>query len=90
MRCLVVVSPVVLEMLQVLVFALVVISRLYITSHLARKRVSGFYLSTVASVVFVVILAAQELYTLIALQVVIMGLDVRGAVNNKKVENNCA
>ena len=77
------VSPIALEMLQVLVFALVVISRLYITSHLARKRVSGFYMSALASMVFIVILSAQQLYTLIALQVVIMGLDIRGAFNNR-------
>ena len=82
-------NPVALEMLQVLVFALVVVSRLYITSHLARKRVNGFYMSMAASVVFVVILMAQELYTLIALQVVLTSLDMRGAINNKKVENNC-
>ena len=83
------ISSVALEMLQVLVFALVVISRLYITSHLARKRVNGFYMSALASLVFIVILTAQQLYTLIALQVVIMGLDVRGAFNNKKVEKSC-
>ena len=81
------VSPVAIEMLQVLVFALVVISRLYITSHLARKRVNGFYMSAIASMVFIVILAAQQLYTLIALQVVIMGLDMRGALNNRGVTN---
>lgn len=83
------VSPVALEMLQVLVFALVVVSRLYITSHLARKRVKGFYMSMVSSAVFVVILMAQELYTLIALQVVLSTLDMRGAINNKKVEKSC-
>ena len=83
------VSPVALEMLQVLVFALVVVSRLYITSHLARKRVNGFYMSMAASVVFVVILMAQQLYTLIALQVVLTALDLRGAINNKKVEKSC-
>ena len=83
------VSPIALEMLQVLVFALVVVSRLYITSHLARKRVNGFYMSMVSSAVFVVILMAQELYTLIALQVVLSTLDMRGAINNKKVEKSC-
>ena len=82
-------SPVALEMLQVLVFALVVVSRLYITSHLATKRVRGFYMSIAASLVFVVILSAQQLYTLIALQVVLSALDMRGAINNKKVEKSC-
>ena len=82
-------SPVILEMLQVLVFAMVVISRLYITSHLARKRINGFYLSMASSAVFVVILMAQGLYTLIALQVVLSALDLRGAINNKKVEKSC-
>lgn len=82
-------SPVALEMLQVLVFALVVVSRLYITSHLAAKRVRGFYMSIAASLVFVVILSAQQLYTLIALQVVLSALDMRGAINNKKVEKSC-
>ena len=81
------VSPVALEMLQVLVFALVVVSRLYITSHLARKRVNGFYMSIAASVMFVVILIAQQLYTLIALQVVLSALDLRGAVNNRGEPN---
>ena len=81
------VSAVAIEMLHVLVFALVVISRLYITSHLARKRVNGFYMSALASLVFIVILTAQQLYTLIALQVVIMGLDVRGAFNNRGEPN---
>ena len=81
------VSSVVLEMLQVLVFALVVVSRLYITSHLARKRVRGFYMSMASSVVFVVILMAQQLYTLIALQVVLSALDLRGAINNRGEPN---
>ena len=81
------VSPVALEMLQVLVFALVVVSRLYITSHLARKRVRGFYMSMMSSAVFVVILSAQQLYTLIALQVVLSALDMRGAINNRGETN---
>ena len=81
------VSPVALEMLQVLVFALVAVSRLYITSHLAVKRVRGFYMSIAASIVFVVILSAQQLYTLIALQVVLSALDLRGAINNRGEPN---
>lgn len=67
---------------QTIAFGLVVIARMHLTSHLARKRLWGFILSIVAAVVFMTIMISQGLYILAAMDVTIMALDARGVINN--------
>ena len=67
---------------QVLIFGLVVVARLHMTSHLARKRVWGFSMNVVAGVCYCGVMIWSGLYILAAMDLVIMCLDARGVKNN--------
>jgi hypothetical protein len=67
---------------QILIFGLVVVARLHMTSHLARKRVWGFGMNLIAGVGYVCLMAYSGLFILAAMDIVIMCLDARGVRNN--------
>ena len=69
---------------QVLIFGLVVVARLHMTSHLARKRVWGFSMNVVAGIYYCGLMAYSGLYILAAMDLVIMCLDARGVKNNMR------
>jgi hypothetical protein len=67
---------------QVFVFGLVVLARVHLTSHLARKRVWGFGYSMCAGFLFCSLMVWKELYVLAAMDIIVLGLDARGLRNN--------
>lgn len=67
---------------QVLIFGLVVVARLHMTSHLARKRVWGFSMNVLAGICYACVMAYSGLFILAAMDIVIMCLDARGVKNN--------
>lgn len=69
---------------QILIFGMVVVARLHMTSHLARKRVWGFGMNVIAGVCYVGLMTWTGLYILAAMDLVIMCLDARGVKNNLK------
>ena len=69
---------------QILIFGMVVVARLHMTSHLARKRVWGFGMNVVAGIAYVGLMTWTGLYILAAMDLVIMTLDARGVKNNLK------
>ena len=74
---------------QTLAFGLVVIARMQMTSHLARKRMWGFGFSICAAIVFMTIMVTQGLYILAAMDLTILCLDTRGVLNNyREVKND--
>lgn len=68
--------------IQILIFGLVVVARLHMTSHLARKRVWGFSMNVVAGICYCAVMVWSGLYILAAMDLVIMCLDARGVRNN--------
>ena len=68
--------------IQILIFGLVVVARLHMTSHLARKRVWGFGMNVIAGVCYCGLMIWSGLYILAAMDLVIMALDARGVKNN--------
>jgi hypothetical protein len=68
--------------IQILIFGLVVVARLHMTSHLARKRVWGFSMNCVAGLCYCAVMIYSGLYILAAMDLVIMCLDARGVKNN--------
>ena len=77
-------APSITDALQVAIFGLIVVARMNITSHLARKRVLGFIYSAIGGLGFVVLMGMQELWLMVAMNVVLLGTDVRGIRNNLK------
>ena len=78
--------------IQTIIFGIVVVARLYMTSALARKRTYGFGWSLCAGLLYGSLMFYMELYILAAMEVVIMSLDSRGVIHNyrrnKKEESN--
>jgi len=68
--------------IQVFIFGLVVLARINMTSHLARKRVWGFGFSMMANLLFIVLMLYNEFYVLAAMDLMVLGLDSRGLLNN--------
>ena len=68
--------------IQILIFGLVVVARLHMTSHLARKRVWGFGMNVIAGICYCGLMIWSGLYILAAMDLVIMALDARGVKNN--------
>ena len=68
--------------IQILIFGLVVVARLHMTSHLARKRVWGFSMNCFAGLCYCGVMIYSGLYILAAMDLVIMCLDARGVKNN--------
>ena len=72
---------------QVLIFGVVVLARLHMTSHLARKRIIGFSLSILAGFMYMGLMVHKELFVLAAMEIIIIALDSRGVVNNRRKED---
>ena len=73
--------------IQVLIFGVVVMARLHMTSHLARKRIIGFCLSILAGFMFMGLMIHQGLFVLAAMEIIIITLDTRGVINNRRKED---
>ena len=72
----------ILMAVQVFIFGFVVMARMNLSSHLARKRVWGFGYSMIAGVMFIGLMLYKELYIMAAMDCIVLGLDSRGLLNN--------